>query len=180
MRTDRGEIGGGVRGAGRGRTGSSTKGIGTTKVKAPSAKAKKAIKAKEELQLKRAERMLETGQSARRWRPEKPVTTGKAKAEAFKENVFKMPTKNSGKLKYQGVTKQTRLHSQKPASDMVSVINPKTGKIRSASEVKATAKVANKKMGNIAKSIDREMKEIKGQRKAKPTTPKVPVKKKSK
>lgn len=84
MRTDRGEIGGGVRGAGRGRTGASTTGTSKPRTKAPSSKAKKAIKAKENLPLQRTVRMLETGKSAKNWKPE---TAGKKRSNQMLEIV---------------------------------------------------------------------------------------------
>lgn len=78
MRSDRIEsIGGGVRGAGRGRVGSST--YGNSNFRPLSAKAKKTIKAKEELPLQRVTRALE-GDSAKGWKPTpKSVTKAVAK-----------------------------------------------------------------------------------------------------
>lgn len=69
-RTDRvGEIAGGAaRSGGRGRVGSSTYGVAKPKTKAPSAKAKKIQKLPEQ----RAARFIETGKSAKDWKPTTP------------------------------------------------------------------------------------------------------------
>ena len=81
MRTDRPETaGGGFRaGAARGRVGSST--YGTASTRPLSSRAKKTIKAKEDLPLQRAARMLETGQSAKGWKPATKRSTRWSKAE---------------------------------------------------------------------------------------------------
>jgi hypothetical protein len=105
------------------------------------------------------------------------TTTGKAKAESFKENPFKQPAKNTGKLKYQGATKNTRSDVQALKKEMVkSGVKSTTG--RTASKQEQTGKA--KTRPNYAKEIDREKKVEKGQRTVAPKTPKVPVKKKGK
>jgi hypothetical protein len=89
-RTDRSEISGGgvARGSGgtRGRVGSST--YGTAKpTSSLSSRAKKTIQAKQDLPLQRATRMLETGKSAKGWKPETKRTVRAEKAN-FKQDLY--------------------------------------------------------------------------------------------
>ena len=85
----------------------------------------------------------------------------KGKPETYKE-----PKKGSGKPKYQNVIKEARVNTKKVT----------TARIAGKTLTKAEAKAKANKSPNLAKEIDREAKEKKGQRTAKPSTPKVPVK----
>lgn len=108
------------------------------------------------------------------------MTTGKAKAKAAESKLYDKPVKGSGKPKYQGTVKPARVNTQTAGEEWTSKRNLGTNKPKSKEQVKDQARAKNKAMGNIPKSIDREVKETKGQRTAKPTTPKVPVKKSGK
>jgi hypothetical protein len=96
----------------------------------------------------------------------KVISTGKAKSNAASSKKYDPLKKGTGKPKYQNVTKEARI--DKPST-------PKTlmGKNLSKSERAGR----NRNEMDFRKSIDSEAKEIKGQRTAKPSTPKVPVKK---
>ena len=108
------------------------------------------------------------------------VSTGKAKAEAAESKLYDKPVKGSGKPKYQGTVKPARVNTQTAGKDWTSKTNLGTNKPKSKEQVTAQSRAKNKAMGNIPKTIDREVKELKGQRTASPSTPKVPVKKKGK
>ena len=85
----------------------------------------------------------------------------KGKPETYKET-----KKGSGKPKYQNVIKEARVNTKKPT----------VTRLAGQALTKAEAKAKMKKQPNIPKQIDREAKEKKGQRTAKPSTPKVPIK----
>ena len=100
------------------------------------------------------------------------ISTGKAKIEASKKSSTKKyepPVKGSGKPKYQNVIKEARIQPKQSATSTMSA-----GKKRSSQEIVRRAD----RTPNLAKQIDREYKIEKGVRTAKPTTPKVPTKKK--
>jgi len=102
------------------------------------------------------------------------MTTGKAKKLAEPSKVYEPPVKGSGKPKYQNVVKSERLNVKKRPTDSIVKVKEKIlGKNVTQQQKRAIANKAE----NIAKVIDREYKEQKGVRTAKPTTPKVPVKK---
>ena len=101
----------------------------------------------------------------------KAMSTGKAKITVYKESSTKKyepPVKGSGKPKYQNVIKEGRLQPKKAAAP-----TSLAGKKLKAEQIKRIAQ----KNPNLAKEIDREAKMKKGQITAKPSTPKVPVKK---
>lgn len=104
------------------------------------------------------------------------ISTGKAKVDAAKRNPSKQyeaPVKGSGKPKYQNVTKENRLNTKKRTVDITTSVKKNlVGKKVTNQEKRAIGNKAE----NIAKQIDREYKIQKGVRTAKPTTPKVPVK----
>jgi hypothetical protein len=105
------------------------------------------------------------------------MTTGKAKKMAEPSKMYNPPVKGSGKPKYQNVVKESRLNTKKkPADSIIKVKEKILGKKVTQQEKRAI----RNKVDNIPKVIDREAKEKKGQRTAKPSTPKVPVKKVSK
>jgi len=95
------------------------------------------------------------------------MTTGKAKKMAESSKMYNPLVKGSGKPKYQNVIKEARVNTKKPT----------VTRLAGKALTKAEAKAKMKKEPNIPKQIDREAKEKKGQRTAKPSTPKVPVKK---
>ena len=100
------------------------------------------------------------------------MSTGKAKVESYKKSSskkYEAPVKGSGKPKYQNVIKEARVNT-KQASKLDSLGGKKLNKSESQSRTRTAP--------NLAKQIDREYKTQKGVRTAKPTTPKVPVKKK--
>ena len=113
----------------------------------------------------------------------KLTSTGKAKVEEYKSSStkrYEAPVKGSGKPKYQNVTKEGRVDTKaarkealKKGVNILKPIGVKPGK------QEITRKAG--KEPNIAKMIDREAKELKGQRTPKRVpgvTPKLPVKKK--
>ncbi len=106
------------------------------------------------------------------------ISTGKAKVEASKKNPVKQyeaPVKGSGKPKYQNVVKESRLNTKKRSVDITTHVKKNlVGKKVTQQEKRA---IGNR-VENLAKQIDREYKIEKGVRTAKPTTPKVPTKKK--
>ena len=97
----------------------------------------------------------------------KGASTGLKKFLAQEDKMYEPIKKGSGKPKYQNVIKEARVDTKKPTVTRVA------GKALT----KAEAKAKMKKSPNIPKQIDREAKEKKGQRTAKPSTKKVPVKK---
>ena len=97
---------------------------------------------------------------------DKAPSTGLKKVLAQESKMYEPIKKGSGKPKYQNVIKEARLDTKKPTATRVA------GKALT----KAEAKAKMKKAPNLPKQIDREAKEKKGQRTAKPLTPKVPVK----
>ena len=100
------------------------------------------------------------------------MSTGKAKITASQKSSTKKyepPVKGSGKPKYQNVIKEARIQPKQSATSTMSA-----GKKRSSQEIVRRAD----RTPNLAKQIDREYKIEKGVRTAKPTTPKVPTKKK--
>ena len=97
---------------------------------------------------------------------DKAPSTGLKKVLAQESKMYEPIKKGSGKPKYQNVIKEARLDTKKPTATRVA------GKALT----KAEAKAKMKKAPNLPKQIDREAKEKKGQRTAKPSTPKVPVK----
>ena len=107
------------------------------------------------------------------------ISTGKAKVESYKSNpskAYEPPVKGSGKPKYQNVIKEARINTKAKETQTQKNISKITGKKLND----AAAKRKADKMPNTAKQIDREYKEQKGVRTAKPSTPKVPVKKSGK
>ena len=97
------------------------------------------------------------------------MTTGKAKFLAQPSKMYEKPVKGTGKPKYQNTVKEARIDTKKISTDRIA------GKKITKTEATARAR----KTPNLPKQIDREAKTVKGQRTAKPTTPKVPVKKKA-
>ena len=97
---------------------------------------------------------------------DKAPSTGLKKVLAQESKMYEPIKKGSGKPKYQNVIKEARLDTKKPTATRVA------GKALT----KAEAKAKMKKAPNLPKQIDREAKEKKGQRTAKPSTPKVHVK----
>lgn len=171
MRTDRPETaGGGTRGMGRGRVGSST--YGTAKTRPLSAKAKKTIKAKEDLPLQRAQRSLE-GKPAKGWKPE---TTGKKSAEAIKENA---------KRKMPWAVRENVIADKTSNKSLSKAINLKTKK----TTIRDIQKMQKKTNENLNKQITKSVKkgwpaEVRTQREAElrkvSSATKIPVKKKGK
>jgi hypothetical protein len=96
------------------------------------------------------------------------TTAGKAKKLAEPSKKYEAPNKNSGKVKYQNVIKEARIEPKKAAAP-----SSLAGKRLKKEQIERIIK----KNPNLAKQIDREYKEQKGVRTAKPTTPKVPTKK---
>ena len=97
---------------------------------------------------------------------DKAPSTGLKKFLGQEAKMYEPIKKGSGKPKYQNVIKEARVDTKKPTVTRVA------GKALT----KAEAKAKMKKEPNIPKQIDREVKEKKGQRTAKSSTPKVPVK----
>lgn len=100
-----------------------------------------------------------------------------AKNKGFKgyknpEDRYKEPTKGRGKPKYQNVVKEARVNTKSDAKERAKNIAKITGKKLSKKDISRKAA----KEPNTARQIDIEEKERKGVRTAKPTTPKVPVK----
>jgi hypothetical protein len=100
-----------------------------------------------------------------------------AKNKGFKgykkeEDRYKPATKGRGKVKYQNVIKEARVNTKSDAKEQAKFVAKLAGKKISD---KAASRKADKKV-NTARQIDIEEKERKGVRTAKPTTPKVPVK----
>jgi len=103
------------------------------------------------------------------------MSTGKMKKLAEPAKKYDPPVKGSGKEKYQNVIKSERLDTKASSKANLKTIKELVGK-------KVTKQELNRKAGkkpNVAKEIDREQKITKGVRTAKPTTPKVAVKKKA-
>ena len=97
---------------------------------------------------------------------DKAPSTGLKKVLAQESKMYEPIKKGSGKPKYQNVIKEARLDTK----------NPTATRVAGKALTKAEAKAKMKKAPNLPKQIDREAKEKKGQRTAKPSTPKVPVK----
>lgn len=100
-----------------------------------------------------------------------------AKNKGFKgykkeEDRYKEPTKGRGKPKYQNVVKDARVNTK--SADIAREKNLAKFLDKPMSK-NAISRRAGKKP-NVAKQIDIENKERKGVRTAKPSTPKVPVK----
>ena len=104
------------------------------------------------------------------------TSTGKAKVNAAESKMYNEPVKGSGKPKYQNVIKEARTNTKKSETQVQKNISKITGK--KVSDTTAKRKADAKP--NTAKQIDREYKVQKGVRTEKPSTPKVPVKKKGK
>ena len=103
----------------------------------------------------------------------KGASTGLKKFLAQEDKMYEPRKKGSGKPKYQNVIKEARLDTKKkPVTSVVKVKEKILGKNVTQQEKRA---IGNK-VENIAKAIDREAKEKKGQRTEKPSTKKVPVK----
>jgi hypothetical protein len=104
------------------------------------------------------------------------MTTGKAKAKAAESKTYNQPVKGSGKPKYQNTVKEARLNTKEKSVKGTEKVKNIMGRNVTQQEKRALGN----KVTNIPKMIDREYKEQKGVRTAKPETPKVPVKKKGK
>jgi len=103
----------------------------------------------------------------------KGASTGLKKFLAQGDKMYDAPKKGSGKPKYQNAVKEARLDTKKkPVTSVVKVKEKILGKNVTQQEKRA---IGNR-VENIAKAIDREAKEKKGQRTEKPSTKKVPVK----
>ena len=104
---------------------------------------------------------------------DKAPSTGLKKFFGQEAKRFDEPVKGSGKPKYQNVVKSERTDTKASSKAGQKKIKPMmTG-------IQATKQELNRraqKKPNVAKQIDREYKEQKGVRTAKPKTPKVPVK----
>jgi len=96
------------------------------------------------------------------------MSTGKMKKLAEPSKKFDPPVKGSGKLKYKNTIKEARIDTKKDTR--LTVLG---GKKLTKSESAAR----NRKSENIPKQIAKEEKIRTGVNTAKPTTPKVPVKK---
>jgi hypothetical protein len=104
---------------------------------------------------------------------DKAPSTGLKKFLAQEGKMYEPSKKGSGKPKYQNAVKEVRLDTKKkPVTSVVKVKEKILGKKVTQQEKRA---IGNK-VDNIAKVIDREAKEKKGQRTEKPSTKKVPVK----
>lgn len=86
----------------------------------------------------------------------------KGKAEKYAQ-----PKKGTGKEKYQNAIKEARVNTKQAE---------KKERLAGKKLSKSEAQARTRKAPNLAKQIDREYKEQKGVRTAKPSTPKVPVK----
>ena len=105
------------------------------------------------------------------------TSTGKAKVNAAESKMYNEPVKGSGKSKYQNVTKENRLNTKKRSVESTTKVKEK---ILGKSVNQQQKRALGNKVENTAKIIDREYKVQKGVRTEKPSTPKVPVKKKGK
>ena len=113
--------------------------------------------------------LKETEAAAKRYKAQlnaKGASTGLKKVLSQEDKMYDPIKKGSGKPKYQNVIKEARVDTKKPTVTRVA------GKALT----KAEAKAKMKKEPNLPKQIDREAKEKKGQRTAKPSTKKVPIK----
>ena len=109
----------------------------------------------------------------------KLTSTGKAKINEYNASStkkYEAPVKGSGKPKYQNVIKEARLNTKERAVKGIENTKNIVGKQVTQQQRRALGN----KVENTAKMIDREAKELKGQRTVKPSTPKVPVKKSGK
>ena len=97
----------------------------------------------------------------------KAMTTGKVKKLAESSKRFDPPVKGSGKPKYKNTIKEARVDTKKLSTDRIA------GKKLTKSEATARAR----KTPNLPREIAKEEKIRTGINTAKPTTPKVPVKK---
>jgi hypothetical protein len=103
----------------------------------------------------------------------KGASTGLKKFLNQEDKMYEPRKKGSGKPKYQNAVKEARLDTKKkPVTSIVKVKEKILGKNVTQQEKRA---IGNK-VENIAKVIDREAKEKKGQRTEKPSTKKVPIK----
>ena len=99
----------------------------------------------------------------------------KNKGEKGKAETYAAPKKGTGKPKYQNVIKSERVNTKEPRKEPIKNVS----KVLKSLGTKTSKQEVTRKAGkspNIAKQIDREYKEQKGVRTAKPSTPKVPVK----
>jgi hypothetical protein len=109
-------------------------------------------------------------------KPVANVSTGKAKKLAEPSKTYKPPVKGSGKPKYQNVIKEARLNTKKKSVTSTTKVKEKIlGKKVTQQEKRAMGN----RVENVPKIIDREAKELKGQRTAKSSTLKIPVKPRS-
>ena len=113
--------------------------------------------------------LKETEAAAKKYKEQlkaKGASTGLKKVLSQESKMYDPPKKGSGKPKYQNVVKEARVDTKKVTTTRIA------GKNLTKEEAKAKAR----KSPNLAKQIDREAKEKKGQRTTKPSTPKVPTK----
>ena len=106
---------------------------------------------------------------------DKAPSTGLKKFLGREAKMYEPSKKGSGKPKYQNVIKSERVNTKEPRKEPIRNVS----KVLKSLGTKTSKQEVTRKAGkspNIAKQIDRETKEKKGQRTAKPTTPKVPVK----
>jgi len=103
----------------------------------------------------------------------KGASTGLKKFLGQEAKMYEPSKKGSGKPKYQNAIKEVRLNTKK--KPVASIVNVKE-KILGKKVTKQEKRAIGNKVDNIAKVIDREAKEKKGQRTEKPSTKKVPVK----
>ena len=103
---------------------------------------------------------------------DKAPSTGLKKFIGQEAKRFNQPVLGSGKPKYQDVVKSERTNTKASSKESIKSGSKVLGKKRTKQEVNRKAD----KKPNVAKQIDREYKERKGVRTAKPSTPKVPVK----
>ena len=102
----------------------------------------------------------------------KGLSTGAKKALNAPDKIYNAPAKGSGKVKYQNTTKEARLNTKERSVKGTEKIKNIMGRNVTQQEKRALGN----KVTNIPKMIDREYKEQKGVRTAKPSTAKVPVK----
>jgi hypothetical protein len=95
------------------------------------------------------------------------------KGNKGKPETYEQPKKGSGKPKYQDTIKKVRVNTKKSQVD--ATVNLKKN-IIGKNVTKQEKRAIGNKVANMAKEIDREYKEKKGVRTAKPSTAKVPVK----
>ena len=107
----------------------------------------------------------------------KGASTGLKKVLAAESKMYDAPKKGSGKPKYQNVIKSQRVDTKEPRKEPIKNVS----KVLKSLGTKTSKQEVTRKAGkspNLAKQIDREEKVRKGVRTEKPSTPKVPVKRK--